>query len=58
MTDTALLSAYVIASNGQAKALQAQQLAQPCQPDEYIWIHLQSDATDTETLLSQLPLQN
>lgn len=58
MTDTALLSAYVIASNGQAKALQAQQLAQPCQPDEYIWVHLQSDATDTEILLSQLPLSD
>ena len=54
MTGTAFLTAYIISADGHARALEQNELTKPCQPDEYKWVHVQSDAPDSATILADL----
>ena len=56
MSDNAFLSAYVINQTGEARSLTQQELNYPCKAGEYIWIHMQSDAEDSEQLLQSLSI--
>ena len=54
MSEQAFLCAFLISQHGSSRALQADEIRLPHAPDEYLWLHLQSDADDTVALLESL----
>ncbi|QJR81180.1 zinc transporter ZntB [Alteromonas pelagimontana] len=55
MTDSpAFLWAYAVKQDGSARMLKKSQLQQPVQSEEYLWVHMQSDAHDAQEVIAEL----
>ncbi|MBU3023690.1 zinc transporter ZntB [Aestuariibacter sp. A3R04] len=58
MSESAFLSAQVISCDGTSRPLKQHELNYTCQNNEYLWLHVQCDAPDADTVLSAVTLDD